>query len=519
MKMQIESTITPFIIYATPDPDLVPRMVEWLATKSTYAVDVVIIHDGRNKNLVSYIKDYHLKEVIVTTNFKMADIGSLTINCPKYFFYVDVRSYPIEKCPNNLLSHMVAIYEKYPFVHKVSCYLEKTTSKQTKDKVAYIGNASTKFALYRNGYSDFKIGSSDLTTKQPYRVSDSPNSKSSTIQPASISCKLTGREFSYITRTNQLSLSFISNTECVLSDGSKGDVDIKNTIVTIKWRSISKGVTTIVFDDMYVSYKGSNNRLGPIYGMISNAVGNPTLRDQLFKSREKEKIKKKNAYDHYAKDQYSLKKFVGDVHILKHYPIYTLHNYDSELFQPLHHRQQTSPKLSILVCSVEERRELLFRLLYRLAIQLRDTEVLINIDDSFKTIGQKRNELLDQSRGEYVCFIDDDDLVSFNYIDKVMHALLTEPDCCGMEGIMTTNGLEPKKFIHSNKYKKWFEQDGVYYRNPNHLCPIKRSIAVSAKFPLVNHGEDRIFSEAIRPLLKKESYIDNPIYYYLFRRK
>ena len=88
-----------------------------------------------------------------------------------------------------------------------------------------------------------------------------------------------------------------------------------------------------------------------------------------------------------------------------------------------------------------------------------------------------------------------------------------------MEGIITTNGKDPKKFTHSLRHSKWFEKDGVYYRNPNHLNPVKSEIAKKIKFPEVNHGEDRTYSQKILPFLKTEVYIDGPIYFYEYVSK
>ena len=44
------------------------------------------------------------------------------------------------------------------------------------------------------------------------------------------------------------------------------------------------------------------------------------------------------------------------------------------------------------------------------------------------------------------------------------------------------------------------EKNGVYYRTPNHLSPVKHLIADKVRFPHVNHGEDAAYSKAIYPL-------------------
>ncbi len=174
-------------------------------------------------------------------------------------------------------------------------------------------------------------------------------------------------------------------------------------------------------------------------------------------------------------------------------------------------------RISLLVCSLESRHRELRRLKNCLAPQLTDAvELLVNVDRGQKTIGLKRNELLEEASGEYIAFIDDDDLVSDDYVEKILTAVESNPDCCGMEGIVTFNGQNPRRFVHSLRYREWFERDGVYYRNPNHLSPVKRELALQVGFPEKNYWEDRDYSARLLRLLNREVYINGPIYYYLY---
>jgi glycosyltransferase involved in cell wall biosynthesis len=171
--------------------------------------------------------------------------------------------------------------------------------------------------------------------------------------------------------------------------------------------------------------------------------------------------------------------------------------------------------LSILIVSLKKRKHLLDQLLRVLQIQLTDeVEVLISSDDGEIPIGTKRNNLLNKASGKYVCFIDDDDLVSPFYTKYILEALKTSPDCVGLQGIISLKTQGPKIFIHSLSYASWFEKDGVYYRCPNHLNPVKTEIAKNVKFPDISSGEDRVYSYNLKDKLKTEVYINKPIYYY-----
>jgi hypothetical protein len=173
--------------------------------------------------------------------------------------------------------------------------------------------------------------------------------------------------------------------------------------------------------------------------------------------------------------------------------------------------------LSILVCSLQERKEQLDILLGILYDQIGDNsnvEVITSVDNREITTGEKRNRLLNLCSSEYCCFIDDDDSVSEDYIDSIVETLQSRPDCLGIEGIYTVNGENPRKFIHSIKYSSWFKEKEIFYRPPNHLNPIKTEIAKKVGFPNKVLQEDKAFSLGLVGKLITEVYIDHPIYFY-----
>jgi glycosyltransferase involved in cell wall biosynthesis len=191
---------------------------------------------------------------------------------------------------------------------------------------------------------------------------------------------------------------------------------------------------------------------------------------------------------------------------------------------------QTAPgemqTLSILIPTLESRAALLAELLSVLAPQLTsEVEVLTEADDGTRSIGHKRNALLQRAGGEYVCFIDDDDLIACDYVEKILAAMVSGPDCVGMHLLHFVDGVLAGFTYHSIKYSNWHHSTDHstgyirYYRNPNHLNPVKREHALQCRFPDISFGEDRTYSMQIRKFLKTERYIVEPIYYYLFRSR
>lgn len=212
----------------------------------------------------------------------------------------------------------------------------------------------------------------------------------------------------------------------------------------------------------------------------------------------------------------------------------------------------SQPLLSILVCHLLERRYYLERLLKCLAPQTdidlevwrldqipaskgsshkplycRNIESQVDITINSwtpreATTGQKRNRLIQEARGDFIAFIDDDDLVAPNYVDSILGVIRNHPspsklDCIGLVGQISWHGerrTSPRKFIHTLECKEWHEKDGVYYRTPNHLNPIAARHAKAVPFPDITVGEDHVWSNAIRPLLRHEILIEDTLYFY-----
>lgn len=179
--------------------------------------------------------------------------------------------------------------------------------------------------------------------------------------------------------------------------------------------------------------------------------------------------------------------------------------------------------LSVLICTLEEREKSFKFIRDKLHEQMRnyyydissdnEIEVEEELDKGEMTIGEKRNKLLLRAQGEYICFVDDDDDISDDYIESIMNALETKPDCVGIEGILKCKAGD-LLFRHSIQFQCWYTGSDAFYRTPNHLNPIKRKIALHVCFPSKNFGEDQHYSDGIKRQLKTEKYIDHPIYFY-----
>lgn len=174
-------------------------------------------------------------------------------------------------------------------------------------------------------------------------------------------------------------------------------------------------------------------------------------------------------------------------------------------------------KLSILIASLGRRHTQLQALLDILMPQVNrhkgNIEVIVYQNNGGLSIGEYRQTLLREARGQYVCFIDDDDSIPKFYCKKIMDNL--GKDYVGFKVKLTNNEIERPPVYHSIRYPGWFQDEHGYYRGVTHLNPIKRSIALKGTFHTNGSGEDENWAREVRPYVKTENFIDSFMYFYL----
>lgn len=183
-------------------------------------------------------------------------------------------------------------------------------------------------------------------------------------------------------------------------------------------------------------------------------------------------------------------------------------------------------KFSILIATLDNRKKQFDILHTHLLNQIklnhlkRDVEILVFPDNGEYPIGLKRNELMNEANGLFTAFIDDDDWVSDDYIISIVDTIKTNPnlDCIGIKGRLISKTLGDKDFIHSIKYVSYCEDANNYYRPPNHLNPVRKSLVQKYLFPISNYGED--FDWAMKlcknKVFSNEVFIDKILYYYYY---
>ena len=151
---------------------------------------------------------------------------------------------------------------------------------------------------------------------------------------------------------------------------------------------------------------------------------------------------------------------------------------------------------------------------------MQHVEIIYLGDNKSMSVGEKRNLLLYISRGEYVCFVDDDDQVADNYVSTILKNIEGKPDVYSFDVMQIkterTGAVNERLMIHSIRNGKNYrdKEKNVMMMIPNHLSVIKREIAIKEQFPHKNLAEDHQWADGIQKYLKSEQKTSDVLYYY-----
>lgn len=143
-------------------------------------------------------------------------------------------------------------------------------------------------------------------------------------------------------------------------------------------------------------------------------------------------------------------------------------------------------------------------------------EVVVVTDNKQMSVGAKRNLLVEAAKGDYVVFIDDDDMVEVEYVMELVAATASHADVIVFNAIRYENGNEDRMVNYDKDHGRDYSRLSTHYRLPNHLMCFKKSIAQQVKYEDISFGEDSAWARAVAPLIKTQHRIDKVLYEYWF---
>jgi hypothetical protein len=190
----------------------------------------------------------------------------------------------------------------------------------------------------------------------------------------------------------------------------------------------------------------------------------------------------------------------------------------------------TTPTLSILMCALKQRAKLRPRIEEPLRAQAAAagpgaTELLIAEDEGLTPSGTKRGNLAAQASGRYVVFVDDDDRVAPQYLERLLTAAESDPP----PGLITFDLLRTdrqQRWIFRLQYgDRTVIRDGagrrefnVIWMVPNHLCAWPRDVARRVPWLPIWYCDDVAWYTIAHAagLARAEHHIPEVLYYYDF---
>lgn len=185
-------------------------------------------------------------------------------------------------------------------------------------------------------------------------------------------------------------------------------------------------------------------------------------------------------------------------------------------------------KLSILIPSIHSRSKMASKLVDELTRQknychdihptLGAVEIVLLTTKEFLkgglSIGAKRGKLLDMAKGDYVCFLDDDEWVSPDYVETLLRMVYFNPDVATFRSIaMLANNWALIDMSLANPNEQ-INPDTITRRKPWHVCPVKAELAKMVDFTESNYGEDWVWFEQVLEFCNTQQHTDKVIHNY-----
>lgn len=148
-------------------------------------------------------------------------------------------------------------------------------------------------------------------------------------------------------------------------------------------------------------------------------------------------------------------------------------------------------------------------------------EIEIIIDGSERyldgglSIGKKREKLVSEANGKYLCFLDDDEGIAPNYLETLVRLCNENKDVCTFWSIAKLDnfwGLVDMSLRYA--VNEQMTPDRIVRRQPWHVCPVRTKYAKLHTFENINYAEDWQWFEQVLKHCETEAKSDAIIHQY-----
>ena len=177
--------------------------------------------------------------------------------------------------------------------------------------------------------------------------------------------------------------------------------------------------------------------------------------------------------------------------------------------------------LTIAVCTMPSRMESFAKISKELFRQAegKPVEVFCFLDNRKSNLSEKRNVVIEKAKGRFISFVDDDDWVEPDYVERILAEIVKEPeaDCVVFDVLVQGYTKEPKLCKYDVAFQHG-EDEKAYYRKPNHVMAYRTEISRrhGYKKELSAISEDTEWAERASKDIKKQVRVDKALYHYLY---
>jgi hypothetical protein len=190
--------------------------------------------------------------------------------------------------------------------------------------------------------------------------------------------------------------------------------------------------------------------------------------------------------------------------------------------------------LSILIPSIPSRLYRLGPMMENLQAQANacgfgtDVEILSILDNKKRTVGYKRDGLVQLAQGAFLAFVDDDDIPYDNYVKDMVAGVMGaiqggndvvvfDEDCTINDGnvFRVSFGLEYPNQEARMVNKKWIN----ITRMPFHSCGWRTSLAKTERFADTSYGEDWDWVRRLVPKARGQYRVNATLLRYVYSDK
>ena len=177
-----------------------------------------------------------------------------------------------------------------------------------------------------------------------------------------------------------------------------------------------------------------------------------------------------------------------------------------------------NPKLSVLIPCVPSRHDRMGEVFTALERQAHGfpVEILALVDNKQRSIGAKRDALVQIARGDYLAFVDDDDGIFPKYVENILRGIECTPDVIVFDTLVSLNDGPDVIAQHSLAYNNEQYSPAGFKRKPWQMHAWRREIAQAFQFPDLNIGEDWGWCKQLCEVAKTEVKVEGPLYWYRY---